>query len=68
MALDEPDENDEIFKENGITFLINRDLFEIAKPINLDYVTSRMGAGFKLTSSLDAGSACGTSCGTSCKG
>jgi iron-sulfur cluster assembly protein len=62
MALDESKEEDEIFKENGITFLINKELLELAKPISLDYITTRMGAGFKLTSSLDAGKACGTSC------
>jgi len=62
MALDEPKENDEVFNEKGITFLMNRDLFELAKPINVDYITSRMGNGFKVTSSLEAGSACGSSC------
>jgi iron-sulfur cluster assembly protein len=62
MALDESKEDDEVFKENGITFMINRDLFELVKPINLDYITTNMGSGFKLTSSLEAGSSCGGSC------
>jgi len=62
MALDESKEDDEVFKENGITFMINKDLFELAKPITLDYVIARMGNGFKLSSSLDAGSSCGGSC------
>jgi iron-sulfur cluster assembly protein len=62
MALDEPKENDEVFNEKGITFLMNRDLFELAKPISVDYITSRMGNGFKVASSLEAGSACGSSC------
>jgi iron-sulfur cluster assembly protein len=65
MALDEPKENDELFKENGITFMIDKELFELSKPIKLDYLTSRMGSGFKLTSSLDANSACGSSCSCS---
>jgi len=62
MALDESKEDDEVFKENGITFMVNRDLFELAKPISLDYITTNMGSGFKLTSGLDEGSSCGGSC------
>jgi Fe-S cluster assembly iron-binding protein IscA len=62
MALDESKEDDEVFKENGITFMINKDLFELAKPITVDYVITRMGNGFKLTSSLEAGNSCGGSC------
>jgi len=62
MALDESKEDDEVFKENGITFMINKDLLELAKPITVDYVITRMGNGFKLTSGLDAGSSCGGSC------
>jgi Fe-S cluster assembly iron-binding protein IscA len=62
MALDESKEDDEVFKENGLTFAINKELFELAKPITLDYIASRMGAGFKLSSSLDTGSSCGGSC------
>jgi iron-sulfur cluster assembly protein len=62
MALDESKEEDEVFKENGITFMINKDLLELSKPITVDYVITRMGNGFKLTSSLDAGSSCGGSC------
>jgi Fe-S cluster assembly iron-binding protein IscA len=65
MALDESKEDDELFKKDEITFMINKDLFESAKPITVDYITTRMGSGFKLTSSLDAGRSCGTSCGSS---
>jgi Fe-S cluster assembly iron-binding protein IscA len=62
MALDESKEDDEVFNENGLTFMINKDLLELAKPITVDYVVTRMGNGFKLSSSLDAGSSCGGSC------
>ncbi len=62
MALDESKEDDEIFKENGLTFTINKDLLELAKPITVDYVVTRMGSGFKLSSGLDTGSSCGGSC------
>jgi hypothetical protein len=40
MALDEPKEDDEIIRENGITYLINKELFEDAKPISVDFVES----------------------------
>ena len=60
MALDDAKEDDQLFKEDGITFMINNDLFERVKPINLDYITTRMGSGFKLSSNLDAESSCGS--------
>ena len=63
LALDEPKENDEMIKENGITYLINKELFDEAKPINVDFVESAFGSGFSISSKL---AACGPSCGTSC--
>lgn len=53
MALEEPEKNDIIFVEQGITFAIDRDLLEKARPIQLDYSE----AGFQLISSM-AGPAC----------
>lgn len=61
MALDEPKEDDEIRDNNGITYLINRQLFDQAKPINVDFVDSAMGSGFSITSSLNLG---GGGCGS----
>ena len=62
MALDEPLEDDEILKDNGMTYLINKELFEQAKPINIDFTESEMGSGFSISSSMEAGDACGGSC------
>jgi iron-sulfur cluster assembly protein len=64
MALDEPKGEDEIFNEQGTKFVIEKDLFERAKPINVDFVDSPKGSGFKLTSNLTEaeGSQCGSSC------
>jgi Fe-S cluster assembly iron-binding protein IscA len=62
MALDEPREDDEIVKENNINYLINKELFEQVKPINVDFTDSVMGSGFSISSRLNMGSACGTSC------
>jgi iron-sulfur cluster assembly protein len=56
MAIDEQKENDQVFTEKGVTFLIEKELFDRAKPISIDYVESTLGAGFKLKSELMKGS------------
>ncbi|HBJ74767.1 MAG TPA: hypothetical protein DDY86_04445 [Syntrophaceae bacterium] len=61
MALDEPKNDDEVIDEKGTKFIIEKDLFGQAKPINIDFITTPQGAGFKLTSSLsEAGGGCGS--------
>jgi Fe-S cluster assembly iron-binding protein IscA len=62
MALDESKQDDEIFEDRGITYLVEKDLFEKVKPIEIDFITTPRGSGFKLTSSLKQESACGSSC------
>ena len=62
MALDESKPEDEMFENGGITFLIEKALLEQVKPIEVDFVTTPQGSGFKLTSSLSQGSSCGSSC------
>jgi len=64
MALDEPKEDDEVLKDNGITYLINKELLERVKPINVDFVDSPYGAGFSISSGLATapGGGCSSSC------
>jgi Fe-S cluster assembly iron-binding protein IscA len=62
MALDESRDGDEIFKEDGITFLINKELYELVKPITVDFINTPRGSGFKVSSSLDNSSSCGKTC------
>jgi len=62
MALDESRDGDEIFKEDGVTFLINKELFELVKPVTVDFIVTARGSGFKVSSSLEAGDSCGKSC------
>ena len=64
MALDEPKDDDEIIKNKKISYLINKELLEKAKPINVDFVESAMGSGFSLSSRLQTGGGCGNSCST----
>jgi len=60
MALDEPNANDEVIKNNNITYLIEKDLYNQVKPINIDFIDSSMGSGFSITSKLSMGNSCGS--------
>ncbi len=60
MALDEPRDGDEQFQEQGITFLITKDLFEQIKPVYVDFIETESGSGFHVTSSLAPGDCCGS--------
>jgi len=62
MSLDEAKEGDKIFKEDGVTFLIDEQLFEQARPINIDFIDSDRGSGFSITSSLSTGATCDAGC------
>jgi iron-sulfur cluster assembly protein len=58
MALDEPQENDITFTDQGITFAIEKKLFEDAKPIRVDFIESINNSEFQLTSNLPTGGGC----------
>ncbi|MGD8834854.1 MAG: hypothetical protein PVJ84_00595 [Desulfobacteraceae bacterium] len=45
MALDEPDDFDEIFEVDGFTYLVNKQLLAEAQPIKVDVKT----IGFYIT-------------------
>jgi Fe-S cluster assembly iron-binding protein IscA len=61
MALDESRDGDETFTEDGITYVVEKDLLDRVKPIKVDYVNSAFGSGFSISSSLQQ-AACGGSC------
>ncbi len=52
MVLDEPSAEDQTFQEGGITYAINKELFDQVKPIRLDFVQTERGSGYKITSNL----------------
>ncbi len=58
MVLDEPGDDDSVFMEKGITFMISKTLYEQVKPIKVDYVNTPYGEGFHISSSLEEG--CGS--------
>ena len=60
MVPDEPHDDDMIFTEKGITFMVSKELFERVKPLRVDFVDSPMGSGFQISSNLAKG--CGPCC------
>jgi len=64
MALDEPRDTDNVYNVNGFQFIIDKEFYEKAKPVTVDF----MGYGFRINSSINfsARSACGGCQGSSC--
>jgi len=60
MALDEPKDDDEIVKNNGVTYLVNKQLLDEVKPITVDFVESGWGSGFSISSNLKKAESCGS--------
>lgn len=46
MAFDQPKESDQIFEDKGLTFIVDKELFNDIKPLKIDYIESVLGAGF----------------------
>ncbi len=55
MALDAQKEDDEVFTERGVTFVIEKALFERVEPIRIGYTHSTLGSGYTLESELMRG-------------
>ncbi len=62
MVLDEPGDNDSIFTEKGITFMVEKKLLERVQPIKVDFVDTPRGSGFTIHSNLkkDRDTDCGS--------
>lgn len=63
MALDESQEGDEIFTQNGLTFMVEKGLLEEVKPIKVDFVETPRGSGYSITSNLKPADCGGGCCG-----
>ncbi len=60
LGLSETREDDEVFDQNGVTYCVNRQLFEEAKPVRVDFEEGILRAGFSIQSRLDLeGAGCG---------
>ena len=58
MAIDEATEEDEVFDDRGLTYVIERDLYEEVKPLKVDYVKNPMGEGFSISSGMPMAGGC----------
>jgi Fe-S cluster assembly iron-binding protein IscA len=52
MAMDDQKETDEVLTDRGVTFVVDKRLFERAKPIRIDYTHSTLGEGYVFESQL----------------
>jgi Fe-S cluster assembly iron-binding protein IscA len=52
MALDESRDNDQVIADSGITFLVEKGLFDQAQPITIDFTEGPMGEGFAIDSKM----------------
>ena len=58
LALDELHDKDETFENNGITYVINKELFDQVKPIKIEHVNTQMGPQIFISSSMKKGNSC----------
>jgi Fe-S cluster assembly iron-binding protein IscA len=59
LAQDEPNEDDKVFTQEGIIYIVNivnKDLFEQVRPIEVDFIDTPRGSGFFIFSNLGKGS------------
>jgi Fe-S cluster assembly iron-binding protein IscA len=70
LALDESKENDEIFKEDDLTFLVEQNLLNTCGSIKVDFIDAGYRSGFSITSTnpiggggCSSGSCASGSCG-----
>lgn len=62
MVLDEPKETDDVFKVQGFTFLMDRELKAQTKDVTVDYGLYGCGSGFRIASEVPVGGGGGQSC------
>ncbi|CAN2039595.1 conserved hypothetical protein [Candidatus Magnetomoraceae bacterium gMMP-15] len=59
MALDESRDNDNVYENEGFTYLVDKDFMNQVKPVKVDFTP----LGFKISAGVEFGSPCG-SCST----
>jgi Fe-S cluster assembly iron-binding protein IscA len=52
LALDEPRDTDETINDAGLTFLVDKQLFEMAKPFCIDFEPTETGGDFHVSCPL----------------
>jgi Fe-S cluster assembly iron-binding protein IscA len=61
----EPSENDLRMEKDGISFVMDEDLYKQAVPIFIDYSPNPLASGFRISSAFDGAGECGD-CACSC--
>jgi len=67
LALDEPKENDKVFEQGELTFLVEEGLLSTCGAIKVDYMDAGYRSGFSITSAnpISTGGGCSSgSCGS----
>lgn len=66
LALDEQKENDRIFENDGLKFLVEQGLLDTCGSIKVEFIDAGPRSGFGITSKipLPGGGGCGGSCGS----
>ena len=68
LALDESKENDKIFEENELTFLVDQSLLDTCGAIKVDFIDAGYRSGFSITSTNPVGGGGGCSTGSCASG
>jgi Fe-S cluster assembly iron-binding protein IscA len=68
LALDEPKDNDKIFTEDGINFLVEEGLLSSCGTIKVDFLEAGYRSGFSITSANPLGGGGGCSSGSCSSG
>jgi iron-sulfur cluster assembly protein len=66
LALDEPKENDKVYDQSELTFLVEDSLLETCGAINVEYIEAgpRSGFGISSTNPIGGGGCSSGSCGS----
>jgi Fe-S cluster assembly iron-binding protein IscA len=66
LALDEPKENDKVYNQSDLTFLVEESLLETCGSINVEYVEAGPRSGFGISSAnpVGGGGCSSGSCGS----
>jgi Fe-S cluster assembly iron-binding protein IscA len=68
LALDEPKNNDKIFENGGLKFLVEEGLLNTCGAVHVDYVDAGPRSGFGITSANPVGGGGGCSSGSCSSG
>jgi Fe-S cluster assembly iron-binding protein IscA len=67
LALDEPNDADTTYENDGYTLVIERQVIEALGSISVDYIADSRGVGFDLrVTNADLGGCDSGSCGSGC--